>query len=67
MFAILSIHVRCTCIAMSLMTFSYKHSLGVFFSPKTLIISSKSYDSNTSDSMLMTDNHACSMRLQTRS
>ena len=44
----------CTCIARSLRTFSYKHPFGVQLSPKSLIISSKLYDSNTSDSMLMT-------------
>src|SRR6218665_1410560 len=43
----------CTCIAKSLRSVSYKHPFGVLLSPKSLIISSKFQDSNTSDSMLM--------------
>jgi len=48
-------------------TFSYKHSFRALPSAKCLIISSKFKDSDTSDSMLMTDrqfNRSCVIRLR---
>src|SRR6218665_2608244 len=41
------------CLARSLRTFFYKHSIGVLISPKSLIASSKFKDSKTSDSICL--------------